>query len=148
MTIVKDNKQVRSEGDRPQRSQRIPFGVPRRKLEVPMEIPGYHLSIINDDGGRINQAQQGGYEFVSPNEVGVSSNDSQVKYIVGKKEDGSPMTAYLMKIKQEWRDEDLLEQSKVNRSFEEAIKKQKPQLDGVNLQHSYIPSAGMSISRS
>ena len=141
-------KQVRTEGERPQRAKRIPFSGPRRKLEVPMELPGYHMAIINDDAGRISQAQQGGYEFVSPNEVGIESNDSQVKYIVGKKEGGGTLFAYLMKIRQDWREEDLVEQSKINRSFEDSIRRQKPQLDGVNLQHSYIPSSGIKISRS
>lgn len=35
--------QIRAEHDRPQRTKRIPFGVPKTKLGVNLDIPGYHL---------------------------------------------------------------------------------------------------------
>ena len=113
---------VRSEADRPQRAQRIPFGVKRQKLGVAMEIPGYHLRWINDDGVRIMQAQQGGYMFVTPAEVGLTDKDSQVKRLVGKTETGAPLYAYLMKLEQAFYEEDRQIIQKEVDKFDTAIK--------------------------
>ena len=42
----------------------------------------------------------GGYEFVTPKEIGEARDETQVKRLVGSSKDGSPLYAYLMKIKQ------------------------------------------------
>jgi hypothetical protein len=95
------------------------MSVPKAKLSVP-EISGYHLHWINDYAGRIPQAHQGGYEFVTSEEAMVNSFSlgtasdltgntdmgSRVSVVVGKNEDGSPLRAYLMKIRNEWFVED------------------------------------------
>lgn len=106
--MSEDNRQaaVRTEADRAKRPERIPFGVKRQKLGVAMDIPGYHLRWINDDGIRVMQAQQGGYSFVSPAEVGLTDKESQVKRLVGKTESGAPLYAYLMKIETAFYNED------------------------------------------
>lgn len=104
-----DSKKTRS---------RIPMSVPRPKLSTP-EIPGYHVHWINDYVGRIAQAVQGGYEFVDQSEALITMPDlagaslgkgtdlgSRVSVVVGRGEDGAPLRAYLMKIRQEWFDED------------------------------------------
>lgn len=113
---------VRSEADRPQRAKRIPFGVKRQKLGVSMDIPGYHLRWINDDGVRIVQAEQGGYMFVTPAEIGLTDKDSQVKRLVGKTETGSPLYAYLMKLEQAFYEEDRAVSQKEVDKFDTAIK--------------------------
>jgi hypothetical protein len=114
---------VRTQADRPKRESRVPFGVARTKLSVPMEIEGYHLHWVNDSAGRIQEAQRGGYTFVEPKEVGAPEDGSQVKRLVGKNEDGSAMYAYLMKIEMEFYLEDQkLIQSEVDR-FDSAIKR-------------------------
>jgi len=114
---------VRTQADRPKRESRIPFGVARTKLSVPMELEGYHLHWVNDSAGRIQEAQRGGYTFVEPKEVGAPEDGSQVKRLVGKNEDGSAMYAYLMKIEMEFYIEDQkLIQSEVDR-FDSAIKR-------------------------
>lgn len=92
---------------------RIPFGVPRQKMAVIADLPGMFLAWINDDGGRIEEAQMGGYEFVARDEIilcpGVtptnSDQGSKVSMIVGKTKEGGPMRAYLMKIRNEWKEE-------------------------------------------
>lgn len=89
---------VRTEADRPRRTTRIPFGGARTKLAIGFEIPGQHLHWINDTAGRLDEAQQGGYSFVSPSEVGFTEKESQVKRFVGKDEAGEAIHAYLMKI--------------------------------------------------
>lgn len=99
--------------------KRIPMSVPKAKMSVP-EIDGFHLHWINDYAGRVQQAMQGGYEFVSEEECminnfslatssemsGNTDMGSRVSIVVGKNEDGSALRAYLMKIRNEWFAED------------------------------------------
>ena len=105
-------EQIRSEGEREeqvrevtQRREIIPFGVARAKLGVTYQIPGHHLHWINDYPGRVHQAQQGGYDFVHPKEVSMSTGvaeatdlGTKVRRLVGKQESGDALYAFLMKI--------------------------------------------------
>ena len=103
--------------------ERIPMSVPQRKLEVPFEIPGYHLYWMRGTPERIQQAIRGGYEFVDQNEVQLNNNDlggdaaaggntdmgSRVSYVAGQGDvdvTGQPVRLYLMKIRNEWYEED------------------------------------------
>lgn len=89
------------------RAKRKPYGVPVSKLAVSREIEGYYMRWINDTPGQIARAQESGFEFVHPEEVGRDSKEeNRVVELVGTNKDGSPMFGYLMKIKQEWHDED------------------------------------------
>jgi hypothetical protein len=97
---------VRTVADRPVRKSRKPFGIPRSKLAVSFLIEGYHLHWVNDTPGRIHEALSGDYEFVTPKEVGLEDKDDRVKQLVGTNEDGSAMSAYLMKIREEWYQQD------------------------------------------
>ena len=117
--------QIRAEHDRPQRTKRIPFGVPKTKLGVNLDIPGYHLFWCNDTENRIAGAQAGGYEFVAPKEIGEVREDSQVRRLVGTDKYGSPLYAYLMKIKQEWHQEDKAKLAEIDDQFENAIRRGK-----------------------
>lgn len=98
-----------------QASGRIPMSAPQLKLLLP-SIPGYHSHWLNDTSGRIAAALQGGYEFISAEEVHVNSRDlggdpassgqtdmgSRVSVVVGSDERGNPLRAYAMKIREEW----------------------------------------------
>jgi hypothetical protein len=96
--------------------RRVPMATARRKLEVIQEIPGYHLHWFAEE--KVSQALQGGYEFVDRNEIthlnnhnpgggdGNTALDSRVSLIGGRTEFGVPFRATLMKIKQEFFDED------------------------------------------
>lgn len=127
--------------------KRVPFGIPRTKLSVAYEIPGYHLHIINDTPGRIYQAQQGGYEFVQPDEVGMEDNgDGKVIFTaVGKGDDGSAYDAYLMKIRLDWYEEDQKQIDSIQDGYDDAIRRgtleQKPS------DNRYIPKDGVSLKR-
>ena len=106
--------------------QRVPMSVPVQRLEVP-EIPGYHLHWINDYPGRVDAALDNGYEFVSAGEVGktsfnVGATEGQIKHSVGVQENGDPLYAYLMKIRQEWYDEDQSAKSQREQQVDAAIK--------------------------
>lgn len=138
-------KVVRSEGERhveQQPRERIPFGIPRSKLAVAIAIEGYHLHWINDSAGRIYEAQQGGYAFVSPEEVGAEGED-KVKKLVGKNEDGSPMFAYLMKIDLDLYEQDQKVLGSVQDQFDKAIK--SGSLNEKTGENRYIPKGGISI---
>lgn len=100
---------------------RIPMSVPQQKLAVP-EIPGYHLHWFNGNHSRIQQALRAGYEFVDPSEVDVTNTGladdagksgnsdmgSRVSIISGSDtdSDGGVPRLYLMKIRQEFWEED------------------------------------------
>ena len=80
------------------------FGGPRLKLSVIGEIPGYHLYWENDEDGAIEQLLFEGFEFADPKEVRMQSHivadadvANRVSRYVGRKADGSPLRAFLMK---------------------------------------------------
>jgi hypothetical protein len=101
--------------------KRIPMSVPVQRLEVP-EIPGYHLHWFINSPERIQRALEGGYEFVEHrdmkiNSVGLGGDSalsgntdmgSRVSVISGQEigKDGQPTRLVLMKIRQEWYEED------------------------------------------
>lgn len=101
--------------------KRIPMSVPVQKLEAP-EIPGYHLHWFTGSAERLQRALDGGYEFVDSrdikiNNVSLGGNSaesgntdmgSRVSVVSGTEigKDGQPMRLVLMKIKQEWYEED------------------------------------------
>ena len=108
----------------PAERKRIPLTLPRSRLAVP-EVPGYHLHWFEDKPGRIQAAQDAGYEFVDQEEVNLTdrtiggdglkggntdlgSRVSTLSAPVGGATDaqGQPMRLYLMKQKLEWYIED------------------------------------------
>ena len=101
------------------RRNRVPLGGTRLKLTA--DIPrGYVGRWINDEDNRIYFAsQEAGWQFMKDGKpVGQESEDlndnlgSYTSQIVGTKEDGSPLRAYLMVIKKEWYEEDQREKLK------------------------------------
>lgn len=120
---------VRNEADRERAPRkRIGFGGFRSKLDVPNQIPGYHLHIFNDEGNRIAEAQAAGYTFVRPSEVGVQPkqgddiSDERVSWLVGTDDGGRPIRGYLMKIEQEYWEEDYRESQKPVDEVEAVLK--------------------------
>lgn len=107
--------------------KRIPLSVPVLRLET-AEIPGYKLHWFVNSPERIQRALDGGYEFVEEREVrptnvslggtsaatGNMDLGSRVSVVSGQEvgRDGQPGRLVLMKIKQEWWEEDrkLLEE--------------------------------------
>ena len=101
--------------------KRIPMSVPVQRLEAE-EIPGYHLHWFSGTPDRLKRALDGGYEFVDEREMkinnvslggssAVSGNTdmgSRVSVVSGTEigKDGQPVRLILMKIKQEWYEED------------------------------------------
>jgi hypothetical protein len=101
--------------------KRIPMSVPRTKLAV-QEIPGYHLHWMLGTPDRLAQAQQAGYTFVEKDEVALNNHSlgsklttdgntdmgSRVSHVAGSEvsSDGQAVRLYLMKIPEEWWQED------------------------------------------
>lgn len=107
----------------PTRNKRTPFGYKVSKLDVAVEIPGYKLRWINDENGRIHEAQEGGYQFVEPSEVGsANTEDTKEKRLVGKQQDGKPLFAYLMKLPLEFYEEDQELRRSEQKQIDDAIR--------------------------
>ncbi len=114
---------------------RIPLSVPRLKLDTP-KIPGYVCQWFADRPGRVRQAQEGDYEFVSPEEIslnptgiaedplqtGNTDMGSRVSLYGGVGENGQAERLYLMKLKEEWYLEDQKVIADRNESVAEAIR--------------------------
>ena len=137
MTEIKKEVKAAPEStkvERPRERKKGVFNGTQGKLQVGSTVPGYHLHIFNDTPGRITAAQENGYEFVHPSEVGgtmenVTSRNTdlgdKVRFLVGAGEKGEPMYAYLMKIKEEWWLEDQAELQKKNDKTDAAIRSGK-----------------------
>lgn len=141
LTIEEKKARVEAKlAERQNKEQELPSG--RRKsstfngtegkLVVNKQIEGYHMHIMNDYPGRIDQALESGYEFVTSNEIGgttVNVTDrntdlgDKVRFLVGRNESGGPLYAYLMKIKQEWYDEDQAVLQSRNDKIDSSIRK-------------------------
>jgi hypothetical protein len=121
----RETETVRSQAQRPRRNS---IGVPRLTLAVTDEIPGHHLCWMNDDGN-VQNALDSGYEFVTRGETelanGVSPQNTdmgdKIRQKVGTTQQGDVLYAFLMKIKNEWHEEDMAEIEKQNKMVEDAI---------------------------
>lgn len=128
---------------------RVPLGVPRMKL-TSGHREGYVRRWINDD--RLQSAEKGGYSYVRLEDAGevgtfdVSQRNGlgdKVSRVVGRHQNGSPMMAYLMEIKQEWYDEDQRAKQAPIDEQEMAIKRGA---GPGNQEGRYIPDVGIKIT--
>jgi hypothetical protein len=139
-------------GDRATRKRRNVFNGTEAKISVRTQIDGYHLHVFTDTGGRIQEALDNGYEFVRPNEVGgVSENvvsrngdlGERIRYLVNPRAEGTEQYGYLMKIRQEWFEEDQAELQAKNNLIDAAIRKGK--ITGENSSF-YTPRDGIKLN--
>ena len=148
--------QVRSTTGRSKREGRTSFNGTEAKLRIGNQIEGYHLHILNDVPGRIEQALSSGYVFVSPDEVGgvgtnvISRNTDlgdKVRFLVGAGTNNEPMYAYLMKIELDLYEEDQQALQVKNDRVDTAIRAGKALTTGQSSEGSYIPREGITMSR-
>ena len=134
------------------RKKRNVFNGTEAKISVQQQIDGYHLHVFTDTGGRIQQAMDNGYEFVTPDEVGgVSENvvsrngdlGERIRYLVNPRAEGTEQYGYLMKIRQEWYEEDQAELQAKNNLIDAAIRKGK--ITGENSSF-YTPRDGIKLN--
>jgi hypothetical protein len=123
---------------------RTPFGVNGKLTLGVTKIPGYHLHWIADYPGRLEQAEENGYEYVSKKDVkrSRSSDDAgdRVTCISGSHDTGKPLTLHLMKIRDEWYKENQEFYAARTRAIEQQIKAGK--VDGVRRPETYHPKGG------
>ena len=134
------------------RKRRNVFNGTEAKISVRTQIDGYHLHVFTDKGGRIQSAMDNGYEFVRPDEVGgVSENvvsrngdlGERIRYLVNPRAEGTEQYGYLMKIRQEWHEEDQAELQAKNNRIDSAIRKGKMGGDSPQF---YVPNGGIKLT--
>jgi hypothetical protein len=134
------------------RKRRNVFNGTEAKVSVRTQIEGYHLHVFTDTGGRIQEAMDSGYEFVRPDEVGgVSENvvsrngdlGERIRYLVNPRAEGTEQYGYLMKIRQEWYEEDQAELQAKNNRIDASIRKGKITGDDPSF---YTPSGGIKLN--
>lgn len=149
---VKQNPEPAAAVDGTTRKRRNVFNGTEAKIGVREQIPGYHLHVFTDSGGRIQEAMDSGYEFVRPNEVGgVSENvvsrngdlGERIRYLVNPRAEGSEQYGYLMKQRQEWYEEDQAELQDKNNRIDDAIRGGK--VTGANPSF-YVPQGGIKLT--
>jgi len=136
------------------RKRRNVFNGTEAKLGVRQQIDGYHLHIFTDNGSRIQEALDNGYEFVRPDEIGgVSENvvsrngdlGDRIRYLVNPRAEGTEQYGYLMKQRQEWYEEDQRALQTRNNQIDSAIKRGK--ITGENPGF-YVPQGGITMKQS
>lgn len=146
--LVRSNTE-RNTGER----KRNVFNGTEGKLTIQHKIEGFHLHIFNDSPGRVQQAIDGGYTFVEPAEIGgvkdnvVSRNTDlgdKVRFLVGRDDTGNALYAYLMKIKQEWYEEDQNILQDKNNLVDDAIRNGASPKDGRSQEGFYAPKGGIT----
>jgi len=105
------------ETERGQRA-RVPFGGNRRRLHVHKKDKGYVYYWFNDTQDRLQRAEEAGYEYVTKKQLGetdvgdtdVNNQNSNLNSRVSKKVN-EKLTTYLMRIKEEfWNEDQALKQ--------------------------------------
>jgi len=106
-----DSQKTREEN----RTERIPFGSPKQRLNVPDDDENFHYRRFNDgwakEPNRIQRAKQAGYEIVDGDSMVVGTND-----------DGTPITGVLMKQPMEFFKADQKEKQKEPDRIDKAIR--------------------------
>lgn len=106
---------------------RVPIGANRDITNVTDTPDGYIDYWVNDDDGRVGETfKRAGYEHVVKAKMGSSSVDgSHAQDGVVSKDMGKGVTAYLMRQRKDWYDEDQAEKQKIVDSTEDSMRKKK-----------------------
>jgi hypothetical protein len=109
---------------------------------------------LTDNGSRIQEALDTGYEFVRPDEIGgVSENvvsrngdlGDRIRYLVNPRAEGTAQYGYLMKQRLEWYEEDQNALQVKNSQVDAAIRRGKVTGDNPSF---YVPQGGISMKQS
>jgi len=104
--------------DLPKRPERKPFGSMQLKMAYEKR-EGFHDHWFNDIPGRIDRATEAGYEHVK------DKDGKNVSRVVGTSPEGGPLTAYLMRIPEEWYSEDMKLEQAIIEEREELMRRGK-----------------------
>lgn len=147
-------------GDRPEtrdeeetriepRRERVGLGTIQPKLAAPHR-DGFHRRWVNDSGGRVRFALSQDWTHVEDaHERGEDGRGQKMSMTVGTKEDGSPLTAYLMEIPMELYEQDQKRKQIPLDQFDEQLKRGiitgADAKDGAD--NFYVPSEGITLRR-
>lgn len=136
---------------------RKPFGGFTKKLEVANEIPGHTLYWINDEGSRVPECLRAGFQFVTSDEVSMANDGviplntdlgDRISRPVGTKGNDA-MYAYLMKLPNEFVEQDQQAKDARNEAIAMAIRGGGGRVAGVEVSQdgtTYTPkSVGVSV---
>ena len=104
----------------PVRRRRPKTGQAAYKLTAP-DRPGFKRHWFNDDGNRLAEAEELGYDHVLETGLKSSSPGSRTSRLVGSKKNGEPLHAFLMETPDELYAEGLAEKEAQSRQIDEAI---------------------------
>lgn len=134
------------------REERAASGAYANQKLVAPKREGYVRRWVNDDGTRLADLEDKGYSFVTEQVSGdenITTTDlgSKKSQTVGKKADGTPLTAYLMEMPKKWQDEDSQEKEAARQEVESQIKRGQYAGDGdpINKSRLYNPSEGGNL---
>lgn len=102
------------------RRRRASVGGHALKLSAPSK-EGQKRRWVNDDGNRIAEMRELGYEFVSETGIQTADPGSRVTRLVGTKANGDPLHAYLMETPDELYAQGEAEKEAACRLIDEAI---------------------------
>ena len=118
------------------RSTRRPFGAMAQKLAYPPR-EGFHRHWFNDNPGRVEFAvEEAGYKHVIDPRTG-----KNVSRVVGTREGGAPITAFLLEIPQDWFNDDMKRYEEENAARDDAIRRGQVQAKNAQDQSRFYPSA-------
>jgi hypothetical protein len=161
----KEKVEVRDGG----RRDRVPLGTPRMKLSISKAMQEYFegrnevARWINDEPGRLEAAsEEDTYRFVTKREfpgtyrVEVGQGDltaregidSRISRVVGTREGGQPVTAYLMAKPKEDYEADQRDKMKLVSDREDAMRQGIDSQGRPGVGGRYIPSTGIKITHS
>ena len=122
---MKEMNQAKKSADTKDRI-RHPIGAKRDVLTVQNPDKDYIYRIVNDNPGRINRFKEAGYELVENAVLGSSHADgSQANAGVVSKDVGKGVTAYVMRQRKDWYDQDqAAKQQRINEA-EDGMRKKK-----------------------
>ena len=106
-----------------QRTRRTPLDT-RNVLTVAGKDPNYHYRIVNDTGDRVQEMIERGYELVTDKSIRVGDRRIDVPTAEGspvKVSVGSGTSGYVMRIKNEWFEEDQKLKAQKVRELEETM---------------------------
>ncbi len=114
-----------------QRTKRTPING-RNILTVSGKEPGYVYRVVNDSGDRIALFQEAGYELVDAADVSVGDRQINKASSEGSKAQvsvGVGQRAFVMRIKQEWYDEDQKAKQEHVNQLEQSLKQTSGKAD-------------------
>lgn len=131
--IGKAKKETAVKAKKTEKKQRIPVSGNRDVLTARGKEAGWVYRWVNDTNHRILTFKEGGFEHANSSDIDIGSIGVDNPSIVGgivSKDVGQGTTAYLMRIKQEFYDEDQkVKVSKVD-ATEEALNEKLRELSG------------------